>query len=390
MDNKYIDYPIFSLIFYLRKKLFYTDLKIFQIKDLSECLGKRVEILNNAEMFQSTGIKTLKKSAETKSIKINELILYNFKNTLVNINSSAIISNEELVVERNFKFERYNEGYINFHGFKRALVKMQSTIDVEEAFFLGGNGCWNWYHFLVEIAPKLLFINKIPCKNILVSDSVLKYEGMKKVISHFLNQNYNIIYSNPENNYKVKNLYYINNISYVPYNLMKPSILFGIENVYMRKDILIKLRKQLLDKVSNLIDLDYPKKILIKRKKNRIAKNQKQLTDFLKNNGFKEIIFEDLSLEEQIKHIYNADYVVGASGAAWANLIFSKPGLKGICFMQDNFPTFCCFSNIAKLFDVNLIYSLYSTKYSPNEHDKDGYILDIQAIKNIYLKLEYE
>lgn len=389
LSDQYIDSIVFPLIFHIRKKIFYKKTGLFNIKNLSDYQSERIEIIKSKELFLSTGIKTINKDSDVKPVEVNQLILFKFENVLVNINSSSLVYNENLIVERNFRYERYNEGFVLYHGFKRALIEIKNIIEIENAFFLGGNGCWNWYHFLVEIVPKLLFINNIPCKNILVSDSVLKYEGMKKIISYLIDHKFNLIYSSSENNYKVKELYYINNISYVPYNLMKPSILFEIENVYMRKDILIKLRKQLLDKVSNLIDLDCPKKILFKRKKNRIAKNQKELTNFFKNNGFKEIIFEDLSLEEQIKCIYNADYVVGVSGAAWANLMFSKPGLRGICFMQDNFPTFCCFSNIANIFGVNLIYSLYNTKYSANEHDKDGYSLDIQEIKNIYFKLEH-
>jgi hypothetical protein len=70
-------------------------------------------------------------------------------------------------------------------------------------------------------------------------------------------------------------------------------------------------------------------KIFVLRKGNwRNFKGQDLLVEEMVNLGFHVISPEELSIEEQVSVFNGARLIVGASGAAWANLIFCQKGTK--------------------------------------------------------------
>ncbi|WP_181044112.1 glycosyltransferase family 61 protein [Apibacter adventoris] len=387
LSNHWIDYLIFYLIFFLRKKIFRIKAVVYRIDNILNYNKNIITILKQKEVFLSVGPKTIEEKPICKKVNLEALCLYKFDDAIVNARSSYIVYKNRLLTESKFSNERFNEGYIMFHGFKNAIIKENDIIDLEEAFFLGGNGCWNWYHFLIEIISKLIFKDEIPTKHIVFSNDILKHESMCKVVAMLLGNDYKITYLDVDKNYRIKRLYYINSISYVPFNLKDNYKPFGIEDVYMHSDILVELKNKLVGHLE-IKDLNSPKKIFIKRKKYRLAKNQDNLIEILKKHGFIDIFFEDLKLQEQMKIIYNAEFVIGVTGAAWANIMFANKNLKAICFMQDNFTTFSCYSNLANIFNVDLNYFFYHLGYTVNEHHKSGYELDINKIESIYLKMQ--
>jgi capsular polysaccharide biosynthesis protein len=55
----------------------------------------------------------------------------------------------------------------------------------------------------------------------------------------------------------------------------------------------------------------------------------------LSEKGFQSVVLEDLSPQEQIETLYDADVVVGTHGAGLSNILFSPAGLRVI----EIFPT---------------------------------------------------
>ena len=66
--------------------------------------------------------------------------------------------------------------------------------------------------------------------------------------------------------------------------------------------------------------------------------NKKQVESFLIKNGFKIYRIGEYSFVKQIFMFWNAKYIIGAHGAAFANLIFCKPNTKIIEFKPFNHP----------------------------------------------------
>lgn len=65
----------------------------------------------------------------------------------------------------------------------------------------------------------------------------------------------------------------------------------------------------------------------------RKIKNEEKLKKTLENLGIITIQLENLSLEQQIKTIYNARLIISTHGAGLTNLIFAQPGTKVIEFI---------------------------------------------------------
>ena len=92
--------------------------------------------------------------------------IYHFKNVLMNIHSSSFLLQDSdiLVVERlvdvPLEYCDYSAGFIRMHNANCALIRLNcKIIKFKKIFFLGGNGCFNYYHWVMEISPKILFLS---------------------------------------------------------------------------------------------------------------------------------------------------------------------------------------------------------------------------------------
>lgn len=71
-----------------------------------------------------------------------------------------------------------------------------------------------------------------------------------------------------------------------------------------------------------------PERVLISRRKTSKTRmrNEARVADFLEARGFTVVAPETLSLEEQIALFANARIIVSATGSAYTNLVFARPG----------------------------------------------------------------
>ena len=71
--------------------------------------------------------------------------------------------------------------------------------------------------------------------------------------------------------------------------------------------------------------------------------------------GFESIYTGDLSFEEQVKLFDGADVVAGATGAAFANIAFCRPGTKIICIIPNEYD-FSLYSTIAGILELETVF----------------------------------
>ena len=112
-------------------------------------------------------------------------------------------------------------------------------------------------------------------------------------------------------------------------------------------------------------DIDYrfsatPRKIFIKRNSEiRNIINSIDVEKALIALGFSVVEPEFLTFSQQVRLFSNADIVVGATGAAMANLIFCKPGTKIIIIISDyKFMPYWYWQNMACTVGNQVIYVL--------------------------------
>ena len=284
--------------FIYKKKL--SVLKIENIQNLEKL--KEIEPKSRLVSF---GQKSFNLEAKSTPLDIPSLNIFEVKNPIINISSSAFIKNGKLYCERINANERFNEGNIIYHNKKYAVVDVFFDEIIEEGFFLGGNGCWNWYHYLIEILPKTLLLEETNCKTILISDDISNYPTMKQALEALINEkHYTIKLLNRKQNYKVKKLFFINEINKIEFNKINPNI-NNANTAYFREKYLYILReKLLLNYIKEENNLN--KKIFLWRENtHRIAQNQNEVLVYLEKNGFEKIDSSTLTLEQQIKIFIN-------------------------------------------------------------------------------------
>lgn len=342
--------------------------------------------IEKADIFISVGPAIFSETKRQVEVALPPLNLYLFENSIVNSRSSCIVYKNQLVKEYFNLSERFNVGFIKTHTDSTALIKRYEVVRISEGLFLGGNGSWNWYHWIIEILPRTLLLNHIKTKTLLVSDDLLKYSSMLNTLKAVVGDSFHLVFMSSKKNYLVKKLYYVNGISYMPFNLPNNTA-FQLKDSFIRSNILIKLRNTLVLQFAQEEPLEKIEKIFLYRATHRTSKNQDHLLHEMQKEGFKSVNFDGLTVQEQIHYMQSAKVVMGITGAAFTNLIFANPGTKFICLMQKGMEDVSCFSNLANIFDIDLYYHFYTSNMLHDEHYSSDFELNIVEIVSLYKRI---
>jgi len=313
-----------------------------------------------------------------------------FENARVSATSSSVILNDkkvliERVLDSDQRKFNYAGGQIFLHWSKIAVVRLGSAEKVKKGIFLGGNGSFNYYHWVVEILPKFQFIHSLPSPYsnypLLISEDIERISTFKETLGLFMSD-CEVIVLKKDRSYVIGNLVYIDSPSNLPFNLRKKER-FNISYSHISGDSLKYIRKVALAKINNYThqDVVITKRIFLCRMNKRRRYNENDVFKCLAVYGFKKVYMEDLSFEEQVAVIHQAEWIVGPTGAAWTNLIFCQPGAKCLCWMAEEYGEFSAYSTIARLVGADLRYILYKTgARSTGELYGKDYTLDVSMI----------
>ena len=349
-------------------------------------------ILDSQEYAFSYGPRKFHHEAQDiEQIKLPAVKLYHFNDALVSVLSSSIILDHKIIIERVEGLEvdrcHYYSGPILLHDQKNALVRNLPIMHLEKGIFLGGNGSFNYYHWMIEILPKLQYLSKIDQNGhygfpLLVSEDVNKIKTYREALNSIA-QDRPIIVLKKNKGYRVANLLYINAPNNNPFNLHENER-YRVTDFLTNKSSIIFLRDQLTKNIDPSSHTKGNCRIFIARGNERRNYNENEIFEIFKKQGFQKVTPGELSLHEQISLISNAQIIAGPTGAAWTNLIFCREGTKCLCWMAEEYGEFSAFSNLAKIVGADMYYvtfktnaksvgELYSTNYSidPQEIRKD-------------------
>lgn len=360
---------------------YYPYSYIIQIDDIENRKAERIIELEPSLTFTNYYPKFHNQKEKCDTTQTPEIHLYHFNNAVIHIASSSIIVKNQLVTYRT-KDERYNEGFVKIHDNDYAKVDIKNREDIEEALFLGGNGSWNWFHFLIEIMPKLTIYDKKNSQVLLVNDIVLKTPSMQKILNIVSKNNFEIKYLSSEKAYYVKNLYHINDFNHLQFNRFDN--LIKSDGTSFNAKLTRNYSEVIINEITPVENL--PQNIFLYRKNtHRIANNQDEILNYLVPYGFVAVCLEELSLEMQVNYFKNAKFIIGISGAAWSNLIFCRNKPKSICFIPDNAKEFSAFSNLAYIFNVDLLFQTYETNNA--HHYSSNFEIDFIEFKLLFKSL---
>lgn len=325
-------------------------------------------------------------------VEIPELYYRIFVDGQISVESSSVYVDGEILVERVGRGEQkrfnYACGQVIVHGESSALVKCGNQKIIQRGIFLGGNGSFNYYHWLIEIIPKLEFLEELPSEirqyPLLIPERAKNITSFSEILKIVSNER-EIIYLNSINTYLVKHLVFIDAPNNLPFNLIAKER-FNVTDFLFRKDSLDYIRKTFLSgiDIKTKSNSSYRKKIFLARSENNSNRkyNQNEVMVVLERLGFKAIFMERLSFKEQVKTINNADWIVGPTGASWANIIFAKKGTNCLCWMAEQYGEFSAFSNIAAHVGTNLKYLKFDVPVKCiSDLYMEGYSVDISELE---------
>lgn len=263
------------------------------------------------------------------------------------------------------------------------LLQTQSAVKVDIAINLLGQNAGNYAHWLTELLPKLAIVNQYEELNnhALLVDSWI-HPNLHESINWLNGQNRQVVYVNRWQPVKADQLIDISLPGYEPYI---PQELFAKDRaIYVNsfsKFALNVLREQCYV-LANSEDLKAgAKKIYLKRSVRssnvRRVSNIEELEHILLKYEFEFIESETLNFKEQVAACLNAEVVVGAVGAALANIIFAPKGCKVLALAPYyKHGNYYYYSNLAASLDHDLAYVLGQPLDNGNHPMHQDYYID--------------
>lgn len=324
---------------------------------------------------------------------IPEANLYKFNNAIINTNCSHIILTEHAIFERiknaNINYCDYSTGIIKWHNHENTVIRYnKEKMHIDRAIFLGGNGVFNYYHWLIEVSPKILLLNsrlleKYNIKSLILDERVEKTPSFQKILTLYLkekNINLEIIYLDHRIDLYVDELFYINNENNIVFN--STEILSSPDFSIISSSQIREIREIIL-RSNPCQTKDFPKKIFLARKQSAARSyNQEEVLKYFISLNFTPLYLEDYSFYEQVTIFNNAEFIVGPSGAAWSNIIFCSSECKAISWLPTHLSKFSIFSTLAAFNNCELKFIITSSDDSNDIHS--SYYLNLEDVKNLY------
>ncbi|MEZ9823265.1 DUF563 domain-containing protein, partial [Shewanella sp. 10N.286.45.A1] len=359
----------------------------------TEFKSSRLLLESKSEIFfpkyiTSTALESSLSSQEVQCPEVNLLVI---NNCVVSGSCSSFILNELLFIEQFgtgcTNNHNYSSGGLISHNNSFAVVKQKELNYIDSGFYLGGNGSWNYYHWLIEILPKLEYYlsRGLHSKGVpLLLPSIVEHNtNFKFLLDSILGTDFdNINYIPSEFCTVVRNLYHVTPVNNILFN----ERILGLElsTLFIRFESLSYLVSSIERYVGDVsIKSETPERIFLARN-NSLARsyNQNELIKYLLTKGFEVVHTEDLDIKQQVSLFRNAKYIVGPSGASWANLLFCNPDnkCKALSWLPETIRTFPAFSTLAKFSGVELAFFQTSSDDAKNFHGK--YQVDIETFKS--------
>ncbi|QNH78079.1 glycosyltransferase family 61 protein [Pseudomonas protegens] len=188
----------------------------------------------------------------------------------------------------------------------------------------------NYAHFLTEVLPRIyIFIKNAPSHLPLIVDANL-HANLLSAIHLLVGGGREIIPLTKGHEVQVGKLHVVSVCGYVPYERRpRTSGLKGHSQGQFSPTALISMRSSIRSALNLPEKPSADRKIFIRRNSGyRNIVNAQEIEVTLVALGFEVVEPEKLSFSEQVELFSSASIVVGATGAAFANLVFCNPGTR--------------------------------------------------------------
>lgn len=219
----------------------------------------------------------------------------------------------------------------------------EANEDIDEGILLTGVVSHNYYHFNLESLSRLCLINTMEEYNnvpLIIDEAVLGIPQLYEELRILNKGKRKIYFVKKMRSYNVKRLIFLSKLIFIPLNIKNP-----FKAQY--KDLVIKdIAVNILH--DNLaINNNIGRKILISRRDswNPRMINSHEIEGIFAEYGYEFVFPGRMSFEEQRRVFSEAEFIAGATGAGFTNLLFSNRQATVICIVP-KISEVPCYSNI--------------------------------------------
>ena len=302
---------------------------------------------------------------QVERVRLPGIRRHEFRDARVCAVSSSMLLADRVVVERvpHVAVSRcdYSTGHIWAHGQRSAVMRSSPVEALDAGFFLAGNGAFNYYHWMVEILPKVQYARDGDGP-LLVSEDVATISTFREALDAVAGDR-TVVYLDKQRTYRVERLVYVDTSVVCPFNLSAGEEL-RVEDFAMHRSGIDFLRSRLCKPARRPVAEENSKdrrRIFLARNTTRRNYNQEEVFEVFERLGFRKVFLENLTLREQIDEIAAAEMIAGPTGAAWANLVFASPGTQCLCWMAEELRAYAGYSNLARAVGADMRYVTYVT-----------------------------
>ena len=322
---------------------------------------------------------------------INSAIITGGSSLVISENANVLLNDE--MVDFYTKEFGTKSPYISYRSNNKVIMgyKKISKAHVKEGILLSCDHDNNYFHWLVECLPKLVFI-----------DDLKRFQDLPLLIPKGLHENLMAALAQINiNNHPIISLEH--GVAYQVDQLIFPSPLSRIIDRYEGSpafDTDIILSKKWILRVADLLKNRFQqsrkpwrKLYLARRKGLRALGNQDEIELLLSEHNFEIIDLDNVSLDSQIQLFSQATLIVAPTGAALTNMLLCQPGTKVVIFMSNHETTNHYFwsnlGNIAEV-DVTLIIGQRLFNLTNYYSVHDDYIVDPNIVLEEIKKFEQQ
>ena len=317
------------------------------------------------------------------------------KNAIVCPNSSLIIHDGFVKLERVSTATEYEASYaarpLLDHGSRFAVLERKTFDEISinsDAFSLFGNGDFNYYHWLVEILPKLSRLQTFDLDFkkmvLLVPVQVRETPQMKEALSRVNHQEIPIMFLEPGQLASVNTLFWLPSPIYSVFNKRGKSVYRQNDFEFTSKELLT-YRKQLGLQLSNLETSTRSKRIFLSRPPSRRPYNEDEIYELFANFGFEKVRTDLLTFEEQVNLFESADSIAGPTGASWTNLLFVTQSIHCFYWRPEEYGDLRVFEDLASLSGSRMHNFVFNSgAKSMAELYNRPYLVPFDRLKEIY------
>lgn len=293
------------------------------------------------------------------------IYLRQFRNIVVSPYSSAFIAGDSAYVPNQYFVNKKTSASDrrmllwqseDGHG----LTYYDNTSHLEKGVMVFGAGIENWYHWLIEYLPLVHLSKQLPSDfddyPLLLPANILKIAQFKQSLD--LVSTDRAVKPLEGTYYCIESLLQVDKLVTEPI-FMRPGETLSKDDYAFRPSSLMEYRDTILSSAQHECAVEPTsahQKIFLARSNNSRPYNQNEIIDIVGQYDFSIVFPETLSFQQQVELYSNARFLVGPSGAAFANSLFCSKGTRMLSWLLPQYAGFCSFSNIAYTIGAELRY----------------------------------